>query len=181
MRMHQATKSSSALRLGALVLALGLAAGWLSANAFAAGSEDRKDCPSGQTWSDSARKCVPANADQLIDQEVTDRGRQLARDGKYEEAIALLGTLEERANSVALTYLGYSYRKLGQVDLGISYYHRALALDPDDVDAREYLGEGYVASGQMDLAHDQLAEIEQRCGTTCEQYEELEEAIEDAM
>jgi tetratricopeptide (TPR) repeat protein len=180
MRTHPVLKVSSVARLSVFALALSLAATGAATTAFAAGT-DSKDCPAGQTWSDSARKCVPANSDQLIDQEVTERGRQLARDGNYEEAIALLSTLEGRANSVALTYLGYSYRKLGQVDLGLSYYHQALALDPDDVDAREYLGEGYVATGQIDLARTQLAEIEQRCGTTCEQYEELEEAIEAAM
>jgi hypothetical protein len=43
---------------------------------------------------------------------------------------------------------------------------------------REYLGEGYVAAGKMDLAKAQLTEIASRCGTTCEEYQELAEHIE---
>ena len=39
--------------------------------------------------------------------------------------------------------------------------------------AREYLGEGYVAAGRIDLAKQQLAEIGARCGTACESYLEL--------
>ena len=44
--------------------------------------------------------------------------------------------------------------------------------------AREYLGEGYVAAGRVDLAKLQLTEIANRCGTTCEEYQELAEHIE---
>jgi tetratricopeptide (TPR) repeat protein len=138
-----------------------------------------KTCPSGQTWSDSQKKCIPANHEQQIDQEATDQGRALAKAGNYAEAIALLSTIEQ-PNSVALTYLGYSYRKLGYLEAGLGFYHQALALDPEDLDTREYLGEGYVAAGQMDLAKEQLAFIEQRGGRDCEQYEELHEAIEAA-
>lgn len=156
-----------------------LAAALPMAEGFAADTGGKK-CPQGQTWSDSTGKCVPANHEQIIDQEATDRGRALARAGNYEEAIALLSTVKE-PTSVTLTYLGYSYRKLGQVDLGISYYHQALALDPNDVDTREYLGEGYVSAGYMALAREQLVEIAQRCGTDCEQYEELSEAIQASL
>ena len=45
---------------------------------------------------------------------------------------------------------------------------------------REYLGEAYVTQGKLDLAKAELAEIEKRCGTTCEPYEDLAEAIEHA-
>jgi hypothetical protein len=55
-----------------------------------------------------------------------------------------------------------------------------LAIDPDFVLAREYLGEGYVAAGKLDLARDQLREIGNRCGTNCEEYIELAEVISGA-
>jgi len=166
------------MRTKTLWLAAVVAAALPLSDGFAADTGG-KTCPSGQTWSDAQGKCVPANHDQQIDQEATDQGRALAKAGNYAEAIALLSTIEE-PNSVALTYLGYSYRKLGYVDAGLGFYHQALALDPNDVDTREYLGEGYVASGKMDQAKEQLTEIEKRCGTGCEQYEELHEAIEAA-
>ena len=44
--------------------------------------------------------------------------------------------------------------------------------------AREYLGEGYVKMGRMDLAREQLAEIGNRCGTACEEYLLLAQAID---
>ena len=76
-----------------------------------------------------------------------------------------------------LTYLGYSHRKLGNIDLGISLYKKALDIDPDNVDTREYLGEGYVSKGELDLAWLELVEIEKRCGTTCVEYQALEKAL----
>ena len=60
---------------------------------------------------------------------------------------------------------------------GIAFYHKALALDPNYVEAREYLGEGYLKQGALDKAKGQLAEIAQRCGTTCETYAELSRQI----
>jgi hypothetical protein len=47
--------------------------------------------------------------------------------------------------------------------------------------AREYLGEGYVAAGKLDLAKVELNEIEKRCGTTCEEYQDLNKAIQTAL
>ena len=49
--------------------------------------------------------------------------------------------------------------------------------DPDNVDTREYLGEGYVSKGELDLAWLELLEIEKRCGATCEEYRALEKAL----
>jgi hypothetical protein len=46
---------------------------------------------------------------------------------------------------------------------------------------REYLGEAYIQLGRVDLARDQLAEIEKHCGTTCEPYVELDAATNFAL
>ena len=78
---------------------------------------------------------------------------------------------------MVLTYIGYSKRKLGKVDEGIAYYHQALAINPNNLNTREYLGEGYVAAGRTDLALDQLSKLEELCGPDCDQYEQLELAI----
>ncbi|HET7446757.1 MAG TPA: hypothetical protein VFJ49_02370 [Methyloceanibacter sp.] len=50
----------------------------------------------------------------------------------------------------------------------------------ENVDTREYLGEGYVTVGQLDLARLELSEIEKRCGTTCEEYQELYKVLQSA-
>ena len=70
-------------------------------------------------------------------------------------------------------------RRVGSTS-GLTYYQKALAIDPNFVLAREYLGEGYVAAGKFDLAREQLHEIGKRCGTNCEEYMELAEVIEGA-
>jgi tetratricopeptide (TPR) repeat protein len=88
--------------------------------------------------------------------------------------------VKRKEDPVVLTYLGYSHRKLGEVDLGISLYKQALDIDPENVDTREYLGKGYVTTGRLDLARLELAEIEKRCGTTCEEYQELHKVLQSA-
>jgi len=76
-----------------------------------------------------------------------------------------------------LNYIGYSTRKLGNVDDGITYYKKALSLDPNYNVAREYLGEGYLQKGDLASAKQQLAEIAKRCGTGCEVYRDLADEI----
>ncbi len=163
--------------LSALALALALS---LPSYALDLGGDDEeppKKCPSGKAWSNKAKKCVAQKSEWLSDEDLGRAGRQLARDGNYREAIAVLETVANKGDPVALTYLGYSHRKLGDVDFGISLYKKALAIDPENVATREYLGEGYVTKGQLDLAYLELVEIEKRCGTTCEAYKALEKAM----
>ena len=42
---------------------------------------------------------------------------------------------------------------------------------------REYLGEAYLQKKDLPSAKGQLAEIQKRCGTTCESYTELNDQI----
>jgi tetratricopeptide (TPR) repeat protein len=113
----------------------------------------------------------------LDDQQLLDQGRHLALAGSYDSALDTLSYVRNQHNDMVLTYIGYSKRKLGKVDEGIGYYHQALAINPNNLNTREYLGEGYVAAGRTDLAVDQLNKLEALCGTDCDQYEQLELAI----
>jgi len=165
-----------------LVLVAGLA---LAGSSFAAGGSDdsntgAQNCKSGEVWSSSQNKCVKANSGILPDDELYAQGRELALAGEYEWAIDVLNAVNDKANPAVLNYLGYAHRKAGMIDAGIAYYEQALAIDPDYVLAREYLGEGYVAAGDIELARQQLQEIEARCGTNCEEYQELAEVIASA-
>lgn len=139
--------------------------------------EPPKKCPSGKAWSNKAKKCVAQKSEWLSDEDIRRAGRQLARDGQYRDAIAMLETAANKDDAFVLTYLGYSHRKLGDIDRGIALYKRALDIDPDNTATREYLGEGYVSKGQLDLAYLELTEIQKRCGTTCEEYKALEKAL----
>ena len=123
-------------------------------------------------------KCVMAKADLVPDDQLYTQGWQLAKAGEYDWAIEVLSAVKDQNNPDVLNMLGYSNRKAGRIELGISYYDKALTLKPDFVRAREYLGEGYVAAGKLDLAKVQLGEIQKICGTTCEEYKDLSKVID---
>jgi tetratricopeptide (TPR) repeat protein len=129
-------------------------------------------CKSGQVFSASQGKCVKKSAE-LTDPDIKAQGWALAYAGDYQSAIAVFRMAADQSDPEVLNGLGYSHRKMGKVEDGIAYYGKALAADPNYVLAREYLGEGYVAAGRIDLARQQLAEIGNRCGTACESYLEL--------
>ena len=134
----------------------------------------------GTVWDDKQKKCVAQKKGNQSDQSLLEQGWRLARTGHYDLAIDLFMLMRDRSDPSALNGLGYANRKLGRFDIGIGYYQAALAIDPDYVLAREYLGEGYAATGRIDLARVQLDEIKQRCGTLCEAYQHLDWAISDA-
>lgn len=136
-----------------------------------------QNCPTGQTWSEQAGKCVIVKSNKLNDDERYTAGWKLAKAGEYARAINVLKTIRNQRDPKVLTYLGFSHRKLGDFSEGLAYYKQALAIDPDFVRAREYLGEGYIVMGKVDLAKQQLAEIKSRCGTGCAEYKQLAHAI----
>jgi tetratricopeptide (TPR) repeat protein len=123
-------------------------------------------------------KCKPKNPGVLPDEDLYQQGRNLALSGEYDWAIGVLELVSNKNDPRVLTYIGYSHRKAGRFDQAFNYYHKALEIDPNSVLTREYLGEGYVAAGKIDLAKAELNEIANRCGTTCEEYQELAEHIE---
>jgi tetratricopeptide (TPR) repeat protein len=89
----------------------------------------------------------------------------------------LLLRIKERSKPQVLNLIGYSTRKLGDIDKGIDYYRQALAADPNYTKARQYLGEAYLLRGDVGKAKQQLMEIADRCGGPCEDYELLVAAI----
>lgn len=164
----------------ALAFLLALSGSALAAGGGGGGSEDSpatKRCKTGQVWDKNTKKCVKAQSGVLPDYELYKQGRALAKEERYDWAIEVLASIKNQQDPRVLNYLGYSYRKSGRLDLGISYYRKALAIDPDYNLAREYLGEGYIAAGRKDLAMLELAAIEKSCGTTCEEYKDLAEAL----
>ena len=86
----------------------------------------------------------------------------------------------DSSNANAWNYLAYSHRKLGDLKKAEAEYKKALILNPDHTGAHEYLGELYVETGRLDLAVQLLGRLKQICGVDCEEYEELEIAINDA-
>jgi tetratricopeptide (TPR) repeat protein len=101
-------------------------------------------------------------------------GYLLAKAGKFEEAIKILKTADDQSDPRILNYLGFSSRKLGDVDTALGYYTRALATNPNYTVARAYMGEAFLQKGDAAKAKEQLAEIEKRCGRACAEFAELD-------
>jgi tetratricopeptide (TPR) repeat protein len=179
MRVAKLSQQPKRLSVILSLTIVALAIGWTSPSyAFDFWNWGRsKKCPGGTAYSKQQKKCVSQQSGLLSDEDLARAGRDLALDGQYNDAIKLLQLASNENDPAVLTYLGYSHRKLGNIDLGISLYKKALDIDPDNVDTREYLGEGYVSKGELDLAWLELVEIGKRCGTTCVEYAALEKAL----
>ncbi len=135
-------------------------------------------CAKGSKYDAAKKECVIINASLMDDKSLYETGRTLALDGYYDDALVALNAIENKHDAMVLTMIGYSERKLGNTDEGIAKYMQALAIDPNSVDTHEYLGEGYVVQGKIDLAKAELSTVEKLCGnTTCEPYEDLSNAI----
>ena len=101
----------------------------------------------------------------------------MARQGQYAEALAVFRMATDQDDPRILTGIGFSTRKLGDVDAALPYYARALAREPGMVLTRAYLGEAHIQKGNLDAAIAELGEIARRCGTTCEAYAQLSQHI----
>jgi tetratricopeptide (TPR) repeat protein len=164
----------------ALAVSIAGAAGPAFANPSGGGGSSggsTPSCQAGYVYDTNKQTCVKANSGLLDDGQLYQQGRDLALNGHYEEALGALAAVRNQNDSKVLTMLGYTKRKLGRIDEGMADYRQALAIDPDNADTREYLGEAYVQTGRMDLAKAELANVEALCGTECEQYEDLAAAI----
>jgi tetratricopeptide (TPR) repeat protein len=73
---------------------------------------------------------------------------------EYEKAVKdFKEALRHKANMAdAFNNLGYCYRKLGKLKLSLESYQSALAIRPKFLQAREYLGETYLAMDMLDSA-----------------------------
>ncbi len=139
----------------ALFLSLALGAGQALAFGGGGGTSAKKDNPA------YAQAVKPVDA------------------GDYATAIPLLqkSIAADPTNADAHNYLGFSYRKLGNVDVALTHYGKALELKPKHRGANEYLGELYLELGQMDKAKERLKVLDDACFFGCDEYRELKAKI----
>jgi len=138
---------------------------------------DLMTCAPGMVWDTKHHKCLTRHSGVMPDPDLTEYAYALAKADRYQEAIDVLDLLDNPNTPRALNYRGYATRKLGRTDEGIGYYLKSVALDPKYPQVREYLGEAYVIEGKYDLAKEQLSTIEKLCGTDCEYYQDLADAL----
>ena len=96
----------------------------------------------------------------------------------YAGALAELRDLaEDTQQADVYNLLGFTLRKTGDFKTSLTYYTKALELKPDHKAAREYLGELYVETGNIEKAKEQLAVLAKLCPGGCEEREDLQQAI----
>ena len=161
--------------LSAVCLTLGIAVAGASASAdFDPPVKKKVDCSKPENKNKAA--CKPGYGE-ATDDELYSAGYWLARNGQYVEAHTVFRRAHDQDDPRILTGLGFTTRKLGDIDAAFSYYHRPLARAPDLVLTRAYLGEAYISKGDLVAAKRQLGEIARRCGASCEAYAQLARSL----
>jgi Flp pilus assembly protein TadD len=89
----------------------------------------------------------------------------------------LRGIAEDTQQADVYNLLGFTLRKTGDYKTALTYYTKALEMQPDHKAAREYLGELYVETGEPAKAQEQVAQLQKLCPTGCEELEDLQKAI----
>lgn len=123
-----------------------------------------KTCADGEAWDEKSKKCVKLESGVLDDPDRFRAARELAYAGRFKAAALALDAMTDQSDARVLTYRGFLARKSGHWDSARFYYGRALAVDPDYLPARSYLGMGLAEKGDVEAARGQLAEIRSRGG-----------------
>ena len=82
-------------------------------------------------------------------------------------------------NANAYNWLAYSIRQGGDAARSIPVYQKALAIDPKHKGAHEYIGEAFLALGNLPKAKEHLAVLDKLCFFPCEEYSDLKKAVQD--
>ncbi len=106
-------------------------------------------------------------------------GETAAMDGKFEIAVGHFtkAVNADPTNADAYNMLGFSHRKLGNVDLAFENYNAALEIDPSHLGANEYIGELYLETGDLANAEKHLETLDEACFFGCMAYTDLKSAI----
>ena len=107
------------------------------------------------------------------------QGQQLLTAGKFDEAgdaleASLAADPRNRAAFVSLARVAQKQRLFGK---SIRLTNKALALEPNDLDALEVQGEAMVELGATARAQTNLAKLQKLCGNSCKQVAALSSAI----
>ncbi|MEM7719166.1 MAG: tetratricopeptide repeat protein [Pseudomonadota bacterium] len=135
------------------------------------------ECTNGQIYDESAKTCVDADQQSFNDDDRYNAVRELAYAGAYDRALGVIATADLPGDARFLNYQGFIQRKLGNMADAMSFYTQALAIDPDYLLARSYMGQGLAATGDIEGARVQLAEIAARGGRETWSYVSLKMAL----
>ncbi len=124
--------------------------------------------------SDPAPNARPADPDY-------ESGKKAVEAGNWKTALDSFERVASRDpnNADAQNYLGYAWRKSGNLDLAFKHYNEALRLNPRHKGAHEYIGEAYLMVKNLAKAEEHLARLDKLCFFPCEEYSELKKAVEE--
>lgn len=100
--------------------------------------------------------------------------------GDFRDAIRRLEGVVARdgKNAGAYNWLAYATRRNGDPARSVPLYQKALALDPRHRGAHEYIGEAYLALGNLAKAREHLKALDSLCFLPCSEYRDLKKAVE---
>ena len=120
-----------------------------------------------------------------------DKGASLIKKGKKLEKKGKIKKAKQRFNKALehliiandknpdqpdiLNYIGFAFRKTGDLMRAEVYYLQGLVIDPNHKGINECLGELYIKTNRVELAKQKL-EVLKNC--ECEEYSELKELID---
>ena len=140
----------------------------MATGVFAAGGDEtaaprKPNCKKSQVYDKKTKKCVAAEESSLQDDDRYETVRRLAHVGRYADAQAVLARMAQDDDRT-LTYLGFTHRKQGDMTKAMGFYDQALAVNPANILARSYMGQGLVEQGLIKEAMAQLKSIRNHGG-----------------
>jgi Flp pilus assembly protein TadD len=108
-------------------------------------------------------------------------GKAAIQAGQYDKGIEMMRKVvaADPKNADAYNYLGFAYRKTGDVKAAGSSYETALKLNANHKGALEYQGELFLKTNKMEEAMKNRARLQVLCPTGCTELRELDRAIAD--
>ncbi|WP_414714101.1 tetratricopeptide repeat protein [Shinella sp.] len=166
-------------------------------------TETTTTCTDGKIWNEEKKECLapedlkpaevtptegtpaeekPPEAEEKksqrdIDDTLYEAAREFAYAGQYENALRALRAASDQEDPRILNYMGYNTRKLGDMQLGMTYYKRALQKDENYILARSYMGQALIEQGDIEGARVQLVEIRDRGGENTWAYRALLQSL----
>lgn len=132
----------------------------------------------GPGWAASTGSAVSSSSNAPQSADFT-AGKKAAMDGDFQAAVDFFSKVADTdpTNADNNNMLGFSYRKLGNVEKAFEFYKAALDTEPDHIGANEYIGELYLELGDLANAEKHLKVLDQACFFGCDAYTDLKIAI----
>lgn len=151
----------------ATALALPLVAGSIASaagNGNGSSVPKKPKCETGLVYDKKTKTCVIAKESNLSVDTLYDTVQELAYAGRYSDAQTVLAAMPQDDDRT-LTYMGFTNRKMGNIDTAMAFYTRAIETNPSNVLARSYMGQGLVEMGQITAAIAELHAIRAHGGS----------------